>query len=83
MAMKLLLYAGAVAVVGSMYLFGIERAWIHAILTGALAGALSHVLYLIHDLDSCFSGDWQVPLSAFLRVQRYIRGHTGGHPVCS
>ncbi|HKE16383.1 MAG TPA: DUF4239 domain-containing protein [Kofleriaceae bacterium] len=83
LAMNLLLYAGAVIVVGSMYLFGVERAWIHAILTGALAGALSHVLYLIHDLDSCFSGDWQVPLSAFQRVQRYIRGHTGGHPVCS
>jgi hypothetical protein len=82
LAMKFLLYTGAVVLVGSMYLFGVERLWIHAVLTGALAGALSHVLYLIHDLDNCFAGDWQVPLSAFLRVQKYIRSHAAAGPVC-
>ncbi len=82
LAMKLLLYAGAVIMVGSMYLFGVERAWVHALLTGALAGALSHVLYLVHDLDNCFAGDWQVPRSAFERVQRYIRKHAADGAVC-
>jgi hypothetical protein len=71
-AMKFLLYTGATVLIGSMWLFAIERFWIHAILTGSLAGALSHVLYLIHDLDDCFGGDWQVPRAAFARVQRYI-----------
>lgn len=73
LAMKFLLYTGAVALVGSMYLLAVEQMWLHAVLTGALAGALSHVLYVIHDLDNCFAGDWQVPLSAFERVQKYIR----------
>jgi hypothetical protein len=82
LAMKFLLYTGAVILVGSMYLFGVERLWIHAILTGALAGALSHVLYLVHDLDDCFAGDWQVPISAFERVHRYIRSHGAAGQVC-
>lgn len=74
LAMKILLYAGATIMVGSVCLFSIERFWVHALLIGSLAGALSHVLYLIHDLDDCFSGDWQVPRAAFLRVQTYMSG---------
>lgn len=73
LAMKFLLYIGAVVLTGSMWLFSIERFWIHGILTGALAGALSHVLYLIHDLDDCFAGNWRVPRGAFERVQAYMR----------
>jgi Protein of unknown function (DUF4239) len=73
LAMRFLLYIGAVILVGSMWLFAIERFWVHALLTGALAGALSHVLYVIHDLDDCFAGDWQVPRGAFVRVQKYMR----------
>ena len=26
----------------------------------ALAGAIAHILFLIHDLDDAFAGDWQV-----------------------
>jgi hypothetical protein len=81
LAMKFLLYVGAVVLTGSMWLFSIERFWLHAILTGSLAGALSHVLFVIHDLDDCFSGDWQVPRAAFLRVQKYMRANLG-QPGC-
>ena len=42
--------------------------------TAALAGAISHVLFVIEDLDSCFHGHWQVPRDAFLRVQAQIAG---------
>lgn len=77
LAMKLLLYAGAVILVGSMWLFAIDRLWLHALLTGSLAGGLSHVLFVIHDLDDCFSGDWQVPPAAFHRVQKYMSENIG------
>jgi hypothetical protein len=73
LAMKFLLYIGAVVLTASMWLFSIDLFWIHAVLTGAVAGGLSHVLFLIRDLDDCFSGDWQVPRAAFVRVQAYTR----------
>jgi RNAse (barnase) inhibitor barstar len=44
-----------------------------ALMTAAMAGALSHILYLIHDLDNCFDGDWQISRSAFQRVQHFIQ----------
>jgi hypothetical protein len=72
-ALKILIYTGAVLTVGSMYLFSIQNWIVHALMTGAMAGALSHILYLIHDLDNCFDGDWQVPQSAFQSVQRFIQ----------
>jgi len=73
LALKILIYTGAVLTVGSMYLFSIQSWVVHALMTGAMAGALSHILYLIHDLDSCFDGDWQVPRTAFQRVQQFIQ----------
>ena len=73
LALKILIYTGAVLTVGSMYLFSIQSWIVHALMTGAMAGALSHILYLIHDLDNCFAGDWQVPRTAFQRVQQFIQ----------
>jgi hypothetical protein len=72
LALRLLLWAGAATTVGSMYLFAVESLAIHALITGALAGAISHVLYVIRDLDDCFDGDWQVPRAPFERVRRYL-----------
>ncbi|MDB4954639.1 MAG: hypothetical protein JWO36_2208, partial [Myxococcales bacterium] len=69
-AMKILLYTGAIIVIGSMYLLAFERVWIHALVTAALAGAIAHVLFLIVDLDDAFAGDWQVPKGAFIRARR-------------
>jgi hypothetical protein len=71
-AMRLLLYFGAVIVIGSMWLFYLESFAVHAILTGCMAGALSHVLYLIWDLDDCFAGDWRVSRQPFRRARRYM-----------
>jgi hypothetical protein len=71
-ALRLLLYSGGVMTVGSMYLLAVERASIHALITAALAGAISHVLYIISDLDDCFAGAWQVPPAPFERVRRYL-----------
>jgi hypothetical protein len=80
LALKVLIYTGAVLTVGSMYLFSIQNAVVHALMTGAMAGALSHILYLIHELDNCFDGDWQIPRSAFERVQEFIRSPHGCAP---
>ncbi|MDB4932961.1 MAG: hypothetical protein JWM10_5445 [Myxococcaceae bacterium] len=72
-ALHLLLYGGAVIVVGSMWLFAVQSVWIHAFITSAMAGAVSHVLYVVRDLDDSFSGDWQVDPEPFKRVRRYMR----------
>jgi uncharacterized protein DUF4239 len=72
LALHILLYMGAVVTVGSMYLFAVDRLSIHLLLTGAMAGALSHILYVVHDLDDCFGGAFQVPRSSFERVRRHL-----------
>ena len=72
LALRILLYTGAVMTVASTYLFAVESFAVHAIIAGALAGSISHVIYLIGDLDQCFAGDWQVPRSAFERAQAYM-----------
>ena len=71
-ALRLLLYTGAVMTIGSLYLFAVESFFIHALMTAALSGAISHVLYVINDLDDCFDGDWQVPRSPFERLARHL-----------
>jgi hypothetical protein len=81
MALKIFVYAGAFMTVGSLYLVCIPSFTVHAIATGAVAGALSNVLYVIHDLDSCFSGEWQVPRSAFERVAAYVHKCSGAGSV--
>jgi hypothetical protein len=72
LALRLLLYAGAVSTVGAMYLLAFDSFTLHAISAGALAGAISHVLYIVSDLDNPFTGDWQVDARAFERVRRYM-----------
>lgn len=59
-ALRILLYVGATALIMSMYLFGVGSFAVHALLTGALAGSLSHLLVLVEDLDHPFAGNWQV-----------------------
>ncbi|MBS1118751.1 MAG: hypothetical protein H6Q90_979 [Deltaproteobacteria bacterium] len=65
LTMRILLYSGAVIVVGSMYLITIPQLWLHAFVTAALAGAIAHVLYLIVDLDDAFAGNMQVAKRPF------------------
>jgi len=71
-ALYLLIYGGAVLVVGSMWLFAVENLVLHAFITSAMAGAVSHVLYVVRDLDDSFSGDWKVDSEPFERVRRYM-----------
>lgn len=72
LALRILLYMGASITIGSMYLFQVDSLWVHLIMTGAMAGALSHILYVVHDLDDCFAGAFQVPRQSFERVRRYV-----------
>ena len=80
-ALRILLYTGAVSTVGSMYLFAVESLPVHAAMTAALAGAISHVLYVIEDLDNCFDGHWQVPRTPFERVSRQMAAAAPVQPV--
>jgi hypothetical protein len=68
--MRALLFLGAAVVIGSMYLMSVDRLWIHATITAALAGAVAHILFLIQDLDNAFSGRLQVSKAAFERTRR-------------
>ena len=70
----ILLVSGGLITVGSMYLFGLRSQLFHALMTGAMAGAVSHVLYLIWDFDNCFSGDWQVEKRPFELVLEQMDG---------
>ena len=50
-----------------------------------MAGAVSHVLYLVIDLDDAFAGVWRVSPAAFERVERYIARRQQDHaaaPAC-
>jgi len=69
-AMRVLLYLGALITIGSMYLLGFDQLWLHAVTTGALAGAIAHVLFLILDLDHAFGGHCHVENAPFLRARR-------------
>lgn len=72
LALRILLYAGAIIVNLSMLLLYVESIWIHMFMTGAMAACISHVLYVIVDLDDAFDGDWRVAPAAFLRTQRAL-----------
>jgi hypothetical protein len=75
-AMKILLYAGAFIMIGSMWLMSFDKLWLHATVTAALAGAVSHILFLIRDLDDAFAGDWQVSRAPFERARRAFERDT-------
>jgi hypothetical protein len=77
LALRILLYTGAVITIGSMYLFAVDSLSVHLIMTGSMAGVLSHILYVVHDLDDCFAGAFQVPRESFERVQRYVAARSG------
>jgi hypothetical protein len=71
LALRLLLYSGALMTVASMYLLAVPSAAVHALMTGSLAGAIAHLLYVIGDLDDPFAGEWNVAREPFLRVRRH------------
>jgi hypothetical protein len=75
LALHMLLYAGALITIGSVYLLAFDRLWIHATVTAALAGAIAHILYLVRDLDDAFAGDWQVSNAPLLRARRSFARH--------
>jgi hypothetical protein len=74
LALNILLYTGAITIIASMYLFAVDRVSVHMLITAAMTGVMSHVLYVIRDLDHAFAGAWQVPRSAFERVGRACEG---------
>jgi hypothetical protein len=67
--MKILLYAGALIMIGSMYLMIIEPLWVHALATGALTGAIAHILFLINDLDDPFAGRYTMAKQPYERAR--------------
>ncbi len=70
LVMNILLYTGGVLVTGSIYLMYIPELWLHAMITAALAGAIAHVLYLIHDLDEAFDGEGRVSKEPYERARQ-------------
>lgn len=71
-AMRILLYTGACIIVASMWLLALDDAAMHATITAAMAGAVSHILYLVEDLDDAFDGDWQVSADPLRRASTYL-----------
>lgn len=78
LSLKVLLYTGGGITVASMYLFAVDRFVLHALMTAALAGAVAHVLHLVHDLDDAFDGDWQVPRAPFERIRAHFESNDAG-----
>lgn len=70
--LRLVLYAGAVSTVGSMLFFQMNSVHIHELITALLAGAVSHVLLVVEDLDAPFQGVWQLSREPFERLLRHI-----------
>ncbi len=73
-ALRAVLYLGAVTTVGAMYLLHVESFGIHACTTGALAGAIAHVMYVVEDLDSAFTGDWRIEPEPLERLEEHLDG---------
>jgi len=71
--LKLFLLFGAFVLVASMYLIAVDSFTVHAIITGALAGAVSHILFVVFDLDDAFAGSFRVSTEPFERVRRYMK----------
>ena len=67
--MSVLLYTGAVIMIASSYLLAIPEFWVHAVVVAALAGAVAHILFLIHDLDDAFAGSYIVDKSSLERAR--------------
>ena len=82
--MRRVLLAGMVllVVVGRCISSGVERAWVHAVLTGALAGALSHVLLPRPRPRQLLRRGLAGAAQRLRRVQKYIRDHAPDGTVC-
>jgi len=80
-AMRILLYIGAVITIGSMYLLAFDKLWLHAVTTGALAGAIGHILFLIVELDSAYDRDWKVPTAPFERARAKFNRTVAASPA--
>lgn len=78
-AMTVLLYTGALIMIGSVYVLPFERFWLHALVTGLMSGAVAHILFLIRDLDEAFAGDYQIDQSPFMRARKAFDRHTELH----
>jgi hypothetical protein len=63
-----LLFTNGGLVVGSMWIFGLESFWAHALMTVALSGSIAFILFLVADLDNPFWGSWRVEPDAFRRA---------------
>jgi hypothetical protein len=72
LALKILIYLGGVLTTVSIYLLDVRSWGLHVFMTGAVAGAISHILFIVHDLDDCFAGDWQVSIEPYQRVLDYM-----------
>jgi hypothetical protein len=59
------LVVGGTLTIAFTYLFGIERAWLHAVAVAGLATAVCLILYVIAVLDYPFSGGVSVQPEAF------------------
>lgn len=69
MSMKVLLFIGALTVIGSTWMMIFDPIWIHAVVVSALSGAVAHILYLIVDLDDPFAGRWTMAKDPFVRAK--------------
>ncbi len=70
----IVLVVGGTLTIAFTYLFGIERAWLHAVAVAGLATAVCLILYVIAVLDYPFSGGVSVQPEAFELVLRVIEG---------
>lgn len=71
--MRLLLYAGGLITIVSIYFMAVEPFWIHAVMAGALGGVVAHIIYLIWDLDNAFAGNLQISKEAFERAKKTVQ----------
>jgi hypothetical protein len=70
-SMWVLLLTNGALVIGSMWMFGMESFWAHALMTGALAVSVGFILFLIADLDNPFQGSWSIKPEVFERALRH------------
>ncbi len=70
----IVLVVGGTLTIAFTYLFGIERAWLHAVAVAGLATAVCLILYVIAVLDYPFRGGVSVQPEAFELVLRVIEG---------
>ena len=71
------LVVGGTLTIAFTYLFGIERAWLHAVAVAGLTTAVCLILFVIAVLDYPFSGGVTVQPDAFELVLRAFEGDRG------